>query len=115
MQERISGAAVLGNLRRELPEILEAARALPPLIRGAVQRAQDGTLRLQVESRDLDANIESLRRSIEASDRRRNRVTLDAALLLGAIVWLAVGANPAWPGWTLGRLGTIWLFAALRR
>jgi ubiquinone biosynthesis protein len=115
MQERISGAAVLGNLRRELPEILEAARALPPLIRGAVQRAQDGTLRLQVESRDLDANIESLRRSIEASDRRRNRVTLGAALLLGAIVWLAVGANPAWPGWTLGGLGTIWLFAALRR
>jgi ubiquinone biosynthesis protein len=115
MQERVSGAAVLGNLRRELPEILEAARALPPLIRGAVQRAQDGTLRLQVESRDLDANIESLRRSIEASDRRRNRATLGAALLLGAIVWLAIGADPAWPGWALGVLGTVWLVIAVRR
>jgi ubiquinone biosynthesis protein len=95
MQDRISGAAMIGNLRKEFPEILEAARALPPLLRGAVQRAQDGKLRLQVESRHLDANIESLRRSIEASDRRRNRVTV-AAVLLGV----------ACCGWPLASLPT---------
>ena len=115
MQERISGAAMIGNLRRELPEMLEAARALPPLIRGAVQRAQDGTLRLQVESRDLDAKIGALQRTMQESDRRRNRVTIGAALLLGGVVWLAVGQAPDWAGWGLGVLGAGWLVAALRR
>jgi ubiquinone biosynthesis protein len=115
MQERISGAAMIGNLRREIPEILEAARALPPLLRGAVQRAQDGTLRLQVESRHLDANMESLRRSIEASDRRRNRVTLGAVLLGGGLLWMAVGQHPDWVGWTLTGVGALWSVAALRR
>jgi ubiquinone biosynthesis protein len=115
MQERISGAAMIGNLRREIPEILEAARALPPLLRGAVQRAQDGNLRLQVESRHLDANMESLRRSIEASDRRRNRVTLGAVLLGGGLLWMAVGQHPDWVGWTLTGVGALWSVAALRR
>jgi ubiquinone biosynthesis protein len=115
MQDRISGAAMIGNLRKEFPEILEAARALPPLLRGAVQRAQDGKLRLQVESRHLDANIESLRRSIEASDRRRNRVTVAAVLLGGGLLWMAVGQSPDWIGWTLTGVGAIWSLAALRR
>ncbi len=115
MQERISGATMIGSLRKEFPEILEAARALPPLLRGAVQRAQDGNLRLQVESRHLDANIELLRRSIEASDRRRNRVTLGAVLLGGGLLWMAVGQHPDWVGWTLTGVGTIWSLAALRR
>jgi ubiquinone biosynthesis protein len=115
MQERISGATMIGSLRKEFPEILEAARALPPLLRGAVQRAQDGNLRLQVESRHLDANIELLRRSIEASDRRRNRVTLGAVLLGGGLLWMAVEQHPDWVGWTLTGVGTIWSLAALRR
>jgi ubiquinone biosynthesis protein len=115
MQERISGTAMIGNLRKEFPEILEAARALPPLLRGAVQRAQDGKLRLQVESQHLDTNIESLRRSIEASDRRRNRVTIGAVLLGGGLVWMAVGQSPDWVGWALTGLGALWSIAALRR
>ncbi|MEZ5458324.1 MAG: ubiquinone biosynthesis regulatory protein kinase UbiB [Steroidobacteraceae bacterium] len=106
MQERISGAAMIGNLRKEFPEILEAARALPPLLRGAVQRAQDGNLRLQVESRALDESIRLLQASIDRSDRRRDRVTIGAALLIGGIVWIAAGQTPTWVGWTLGIAGT---------
>ncbi len=117
MQERVSGAAMLGNLRTQLPEIFEAARALPPLIRGAVQRAQDGTLRLQVESRDLDENIQRLQRTIERSDRRRDRVTIGAVLLLGGLVWLAVGTEPAWAGALLaisGASATLWGYLRYR-
>jgi ubiquinone biosynthesis protein len=115
MQERVSGAAMIGNLRTQLPEIIEAARALPPLIRGAVQRAQDGTLRLQVESRDLDENITRLQRTIDRSDRRRDRVTIGAVLLLGGLVWLAVGQVPVWVGWGLSLGGAGWLLLGYLR
>ncbi len=115
MTERISGAAVFGSLRTQLPEILEAARALPPLIKGAVQRAQDGTLRLQVEARDLDHNIESLQRTMRESNRRRDGVTLAGVLLLGGIVWVALTATPTWIGGALLGGGLLTLLLAYRR
>jgi ubiquinone biosynthesis protein len=117
MQERVSGAAMIRSLRAQLPELFQAARALPPLIRGAVQRAQDGTLRLQVESRDLDENIQRLQRTIERSDRRRDRVTIGTALLLGGLVWLAVDREPAWAGWLLAITGacvSLWCYIRYR-
>ena len=101
MRDRVSGATVFNNLRTQLPEIVDAVRALPPLLKGAVQQAQDGTLRLRVQA----DNIESLKETIRATNARRDGVTLSAALLLGAIVWLAVAAEPSWAGWVLGLLG----------
>ena len=115
MEERISGAAVFGNIRTQLPEILEAARALPPLIKGAVQRAQDGTLRLQVEARNLDDNIASLKRAIRDSNRRRDGVTLGSVLLLGAIVWFSVARDPQWIGGALLGGAVVALLLAWRR
>ncbi len=105
MRERISGATVLGNLRSQLPEIVDAVRALPPLLKGAVQQAQDGTLRLRVQA----DNIESLKQTIRDSNSRRDGITIAAALLLGAIIWQAVVAQPAWAGWVLGFLGVLQL------
>lgn len=110
MRERVSGRTVLETLRLQLPEILEAARALPPLLKGAVQRAQDGTLRLQVDT----PGIESLKATIRESNRRRDIVTVGAVILLGGLVWLGVGHNPAWPGFTMLAIGATWLLAAWR-
>ena len=105
MRERVSGATVIDSLRTQLPEVLDAVRALPPLLKGAVQQAQDGTLRLRVEA----ANIDSLEQTIRDTNRRRDGITIAAALLLGAIIWQAVGAQPAWAGWVLGALGVLQL------
>jgi ubiquinone biosynthesis protein len=105
MSERVSGATVIESLRTQLPEVLDAVRALPPLLKGAVQQAQDGTLRLRVEA----ANIDSLKQTIRDSNRRRDGITISAALLLGAIIWQAVAAQPAWAGWVLGFLGVLQL------
>ena len=105
MRERVSGATVIDSLRTQLPEVLDAVRALPPLLKGAVQQAQDGTLRLRVEA----ANIDSLEQTIRDTNRRRDGITIAAALLLGAIIWQAVGAQPAWAGWVLGALGALQL------
>ncbi len=105
MSERVSGATVIESLRTQLPEVLDAVRALPPLLKGAVQQAQDGTLRLRVEA----ANIDSLKQTIRDTNRRRDGITIAAALLLGAIIWQAVAAQPAWAGWVLGALGVLQL------
>ena len=111
MSERVSPPAMLQKLRRQLPEVIEAIRALPPLLKGAVQRAQDGTLRLRVEA----DNIESLKKTIRDTNTRRDAVTVGAAILLGGLVWLGIGRAPAWPGWVLGAIGALWLLRAWRR
>ena len=111
MAERVSPAAILRTLRTQLPELVEVFRALPPLLKGAVHRAQDGTLRLRVEAE----NLESLGQTIRDTNARRDAVTVGAAILLGGLVWVAVGRVPTWPGWALGVLGATCLLRAWRR
>ncbi len=108
MSDRVSGATVIESLRTQLPEVLDAVRALPPLLKGAVQQAQDGTLRLRIEA----ANIDALQQTIRDTNRRRDGITIAAALLLGAIIWQAVAAQPAWASWVLGALGVLQLIRA---
>ncbi|MCC6173541.1 MAG: ubiquinone biosynthesis regulatory protein kinase UbiB, partial [Gammaproteobacteria bacterium] len=111
MSERVSGATVVRDIRTQLPEVLEALRMMPTLVKGAVQRAQDGTLRLQIEAR----NVADLQREIRDGDRRRDAITIGAAVLLGGLVWLAVSREPSWPGGVLTVLGVAWLAFAWRR
>ncbi len=111
MRERVSGRTVVESLRLQLPELVEAGRALPALLKGAVQRAQDGTLRLKVES----PGFAELQAEIRDSNRRRDSRAVAAALLLGGIVWLAVSREPAWPGWALALGGALWIGLGFRR
>jgi ubiquinone biosynthesis protein len=111
MRERISGRAILERLRTQLPELAETAKALPQLLQGIVQQAADGRLRLQVES----PGIAELRRTVQVTNARRDRVTVASVLLGSGLVWLAIGHNPAWPGVLLAAAGTLWLLVAWRR
>ncbi len=111
VREKMSGRALLENARAQLPEILTSLQALAPLVRSAVQRAQDGRLRLAVEAPEINA----LRREIRSTNRRRDGITLAAALLLGGIVWLASGSEPQLAGWLIAGAGAASLLAALRR
>jgi len=111
MAERVSVGSVLKALRQQIPELVLAASALPPLVKGAIQRAQDGTLKLPIAA-DL---LEALQRELLQASRRREAVTIAAVLLLGGIVWLALGRSVAWPGWVLVGAGTAWLLGLVRR
>jgi hypothetical protein len=42
-------------------------------------------------------------------------VTVAAVLLLGGIVWAALGQDPAWSGWAIGAAGATWLLVEMRR
>jgi ubiquinone biosynthesis protein len=111
MREKVSGRKLLENARVQIPDILTSLQTLAPLVRSAVQRAQDGRLRLAVDAPEISA----LRNEIKRSNRRRDRVTIAAAVLLGGVVWLALGRDPDWAGWALTGVGAAWLIATIRR
>jgi ferric-dicitrate binding protein FerR (iron transport regulator) len=101
----------MDKARVQLPEIINSLQTLAPLVRSAVQRAQDGRLRLAVEAPEINA----LRNEIKRTNRRRDKVTIAAVILLGGIVWLALERDPMWAGWGLIGAGVAWLLALLRR
>jgi ubiquinone biosynthesis protein len=110
-REKLSGRALLENARSQLPEILTSLQTLAPLVRSAVQRAQDGRLRLAVEAPEINA----LRSEIKRTNRRRDKVTVAAVVLLGGIVWMALGRDPQWAGWAMAAVGAAWIVAEIRR
>jgi ubiquinone biosynthesis protein len=105
MRERLSLRAIAKEVRGQIPDLLEALRQLPPLIENTIQRAADGRLKL-----DLDRHTEALRAEIRGSARRRDVTTLCGIGMLGGVVWLALGAEPLWPGAALVAAGLIGLF-----
>lgn len=111
MRERVGVRQVFKSLTTQMPELLEAARALPSLIKAAVHRSQGGVFHMQVESPAVQEIQDALRRA----GRRRDAVTVGAAILLGGLVWLGVNGTGAWPGWGLSALGVIWLAVGVRR
>ena len=96
MRERTSVRALARGLRTRVPELIEAAQALPALLGGLLERER---ARLQPPAAAPDAA--ELRVELERAARRRDAVIVGAALLLGALVWLAVARDPAWLGWGL--------------
>jgi ubiquinone biosynthesis protein len=93
MRERWSLRATIKELRGQLPDLVQSFRQAPGLVQQVMQRAADGRLSVKVETPDA----ESLRREIRDSARRRDATIISAAGMLGAIVWLAVQRDPAWP------------------
>ena len=87
MRERLSPRTQLRHFREHLPALVEVAHALPPLLKVAVQKAQDGKLHIGAQSED----VTRLRDEIRASERRRNATLVASALALGGILWLDPG------------------------
>ena len=87
MRERLSPRTQLRHFREHLPALVEVAHALPPLLKVAVQKAQDGKLHIGAQS----ADIERLREEIRVGERRRNASLVASVLALGGILWLDPG------------------------
>jgi ubiquinone biosynthesis protein len=111
MRERLSLRQVLKDLRRQMPELLEVARAMPTLLNGSVQRVRGGRLHVQVTSVELEA----LKQEIRRTARRRDAVAIGAAILFGGLIWVGLAGGEGWPGWALFLFGAAWLVFAWRR
>ena len=107
--DRLSGRTLAIELRRQLPDVSEALRMMPQILQQFVQQASEGKFRLKVEQ----AGLEELRSELRASARRRDATVISGAVLLGGLVWLALGSSP-WPGLALCVAGLAGAVAAGR-
>jgi ubiquinone biosynthesis protein len=111
MRERTSPLAMLHKLRRQLPDMLEVMNELPAVVKDAVRQSRVGRTGVR-----LDESVSrSLGRVLEHSARRREAVTIGAAILLGGLIWLALDRGVAWPGWGMLVLGSGWILLGRRR
>jgi ubiquinone biosynthesis protein len=109
MRERTSVRALVHELRTHAPELIAAARSLPALLRGVVQR-QAGVPRTQTPAPE----ISELRAELRAA-RRRDTTLLGLAYLGGGLFWLALSRAQEWPGWVLLAAGVGIIAYGLRR
>jgi len=111
MRERLSVRQVLKDLRRQLPELIEVARAMPTLLKGAVQRSRGGRLRVDITS----AELETLREEIRRGERHRSIMPIGTAILFAGLLWLGVDGFRNWAGWIFSVLGVAWIVFAWRK
>ncbi len=109
MRERTSLGALWRSVRAHAPEVLEALRGLPALLAAQVRRGAQ-----PAERAPPGPDLAELREELRAQGRRRDLVTLGAALLLGGLVWLAASGGHAAAGWALLAAGAIAALAGTR-
>src|SRR5687767_2488528 len=110
MDERWSVRAIVKDVRKHLPDMVQALQQLPPLVENAIQRAHDRRFSVPVTTQDF----ERLRLEIRRDGRRRDVALLTATCALGGIIWLALATAPMWPGHALLGVSVVGLWL-LRR
>ena len=95
MRERASPRALLRSLRQQLPDALETLRLMPRIINVAVRAAADGEARLPVQTAELNAVRDEIRRSM----LRRDRALAAGVLWLSGLLWLVAGPLYQRAGW----------------
>jgi ubiquinone biosynthesis protein len=95
MREQKGPRALWRSVRRQLPDVLEIARALPPLLTRMIEQSRHGKLRVPVQSEA----VEALRRSAARDDLRRDLLISGGLLAVAGLLWAGLALNPSWPGW----------------
>lgn len=110
MRDRLSVRTQLKQFRDHLPALVEVAHALPPLLKVAVQKAQDGKLHIGVQPED----IERLRQEIRAGERRRNSTLVGTGFGAVGLLWIGLELAPLGSGWLLLLVSAVVLWRARR-
>jgi ubiquinone biosynthesis protein len=97
MAERWSLRALARDVRKQLPDMLQALHQFPPLVENAIQRASDGRFRVPIDTTE----IERLKQTIKEDGRRRDVTLVTATGTLSGIILIAAGAGPDWLGYTV--------------
>ena len=111
MRERLGVRQVFRDLRRQLPELIEVARSMPTLLKSLVERSRGGRLQVEVTASALEA----LREEIRRSQRRRDQVTVGAAILFAGLLGTGTTAGHYWATWACAAIGAAWILQAWRR
>jgi ubiquinone biosynthesis protein len=104
--ERWSVRAMVRDVRKQLPDMLQALHQLPPLLENTIQRASDGRFSLPIDTTE----IERLQQTIREDGRRRDVTLMTAIGALGGIVLIATDAGPEWLGYSVLVASIVGLF-----
>ena len=96
MSEQIGGRAALDQLRQDLPQIRDALRELPGVVRYLAEKISHDDLKLQLNAPEIAA----LRRDLAMQQRRRYLFACGATAILSGVLVLLLG-KVAWAGWLL--------------
>jgi ubiquinone biosynthesis protein len=92
--ERWSPRALARDVRKQLPDMLQALRQLPPLVENAIQRASDGQFRVPLDTRE----IERLQQTIRDDGRRRDVTLVSSVAAFSGVLLLIAEVGPVWLG-----------------
>lgn len=102
MNEQVGGRAVLESLRENLPQLRDAIRELPGVIRHLSEQASRGKLQMNIESTDLSA----LRQALSEQQRQRFFLGAGGTASICGVLLLGLGSAPAF-GWILLAAGIL--------
>jgi ubiquinone biosynthesis protein len=102
MDEQVGGRAVLESLRENLPQLRDAIRELPGVIRHLSEQASRGKLQMNIESADLG----ELRRMLSEQQRQRFYLGIGGTASVCGVLLISLGSAPAF-GWVLFAAGMI--------
>ena len=91
MDEQIGARAMIGDLRENLPQLRQALRELPGVLRELSERAKAGDLALDLRS----VEIERIRAELEGQRRQRYWLIIAATSLLTGTLVLTLYGSPA--------------------
>lgn len=102
MSEQLGPGAALDQLREDLPQIREAARELPGLIRYLSEQISNDTLKFDLKAPEL----EEIREQLKAQHKQRFMLTVGASALICGTLVLTLGST-AILGWALIAAGAL--------
>jgi ubiquinone biosynthesis protein len=105
--ERWSLKALARDARKQLPDMLQALRQLPPIIEKTIQRASDGRLTLPVDNQE----IARLQQTIREDGRRRDVTLVTSAAAFSGFLLIIGDIGPVWLGYSVLAASLIALFS----
>jgi len=102
MAEQVGGKAAFERLREDLPQIRDALRELPGVIKYLSEQIASDQLHFDVRA----AELTEIRDQLEAQRKQRYLLTVGATAFVSGILVLAL-TSAGWPGWTLLAAGTV--------
>ncbi len=102
MDEQVGGRALLRDVRDNLPQLRDAMRELPAILRQLGEQATDGKIRFDMQSPELGR----IQKQLSEQRRQRYWLTTAATAVIAGTLVLTLGAIPAL-GWSLLAAGVI--------
>jgi ubiquinone biosynthesis protein len=106
MEEQVGPRAVIDNLRENLPQLREAMRELPGVIRQLSEQAAHGNLKFEVDS----GGLEKIQHELRSQQKQRFWLASGMTAIISGTLLLGLNGVP-WLGWALVSVGIVVTYA----